>query len=58
MAAEITPNHFTMEEENGIVNAIVSLIETDKNNEVITCAIDAMTNLVSHSRTIHENYVN
>ena len=57
MAAEITPNHFSIEEQNGLVNAIVTLIETDKNSEVLTCAIEAMINLVPHSRTIHENFV-
>ena len=57
MASEISPNHFTAEEQNGMINGIVYLIEEDKNSEVLTSAIEAMTNLIPHSKTIHESFV-
>lgn len=54
MATEISTCYFTPEEQNGMINAIVYLIENDKNSEVLTCAIEALTNLIPHSRAIHE----
>ena len=40
-----------------MIISIVYLIENDKNSEVLTCAIESMTNLVPHSRTINDNFV-
>jgi hypothetical protein len=57
LAAEITPNYFTIEEINGMINAIVLLIENEKNTEVLGSSIDAMTNLIPHSRSICEKFV-
>jgi len=57
IAVEIAPNHFSVEEKNGMVNAIVTLIENDKNSEVLNCAIEAIMNLIPYSRSIQDNYV-
>lgn len=39
-----------------MVNSINFLIENDKNLEVVACAIEAMTNLIPHSRFIRDQF--
>ncbi len=57
MAQEITPNNFSIEEINGMINTIIYIIENDRNTEVLSCSIESMINLIPHSRTISDKFV-